>query len=101
MRKFLILVTLVVLLFSLTSVVYADAFDNANLLLEKTRGFLVTASTAFAIIGVACGAIMKKLSMGNEQKIQMGNKLISGSIIAWAVVNGLPLIFATIQPYIS
>ena len=49
-------------------------------------------STAAALVGVGTGAFLKKFSLGKPDRIETGNKLITNSIWAWVMINGLILI---------
>ena len=99
-KMYQILLTLFIV-YGATSFVYADAFSNATRFVSDVQGNLLGMTTALAGVGVITGAGMKKLSMGDEHKIRTGNKVMSTSIVGWAVANGVPLILTTIQPYLS
>jgi hypothetical protein len=40
-------------------------------------------------IGIAIGALMKKFSMGRQDRVEMGNKLIKDTFIAWGTINSV------------
>jgi len=80
--------------------VYADVFDAAKRLANDTAGTVITLSTPAALIGVGTGAFMKKFSMGDHQKVAMGNKVFWSSIISWGTINGINLILDTVRNYI-
>ena len=76
-----------------TNVAFAgDLFGNAGQLLNDVYGKFVAMSTAAAGVGVGTGVFMKKLSLGKQDKIELGNKVVKDSIIGWATLNALGLI---------
>ncbi|QIB69787.1 hypothetical protein Ami103574_10850 [Aminipila butyrica] len=101
--KIIILAVLLVIVGGTTTVfaASADAFAAGESFLGDTKSFIVKISTLVAIIGMGFGAIKIKTAGGNPQKIEMGFTAIKWSIFGWALVNGAPLIFATINKYIS
>ena len=70
----------------------AGIFSNIENLLDEAKDGILTISGIAVIIGVGTGAIMKKFSMGKQDKIEMGNKLMKDSIIAFAILNATPRI---------
>lgn len=56
-------------------------------------------STAAAGVGVGTGVFMKKLSMGKQDKIELGNKVTKDSIIGWATLNALGIILNFASTY--
>lgn len=77
----------------------ADLGDSANTLFHKAGAILNTIksgllkiSAAAVTIAVACGVFMKKFSMGKQDKIETGNKLIRDSIIGFVVLNSMTYI---------
>jgi hypothetical protein len=76
-----------------TNVTFAgDLFGNASQLLSDVYGKFVAMSTAAAGVGVGTGVFMKKLSLGKQDRIELGNKVVKDSIIGWATLNALGLI---------
>ena len=73
----------------------ADAntlFNKAGAILNTIKGGLLKISAAAVTIAVACGVFMKKFSMGKQDKIETGNKLIRDSIIGFVVLNSMTYI---------
>ena len=59
-----------------TNVAFAgDLFGNADKLLNDIYLKFVGMSTAAAGVGVGTGVFMKKLSLGKQDKIELGNKV--------------------------
>ena len=76
-----------------TNVAFAgDLFGNASQLLNDVYLKFVGMSTAAAGVGVGTGVFMKKLSLGKQDKIELGNKVTKDSIIGWATLNALGII---------
>lgn len=77
-------------------VIAAEDKDNILTSVESLLGSIEDAilkwSAVAVVIGVGVGAIMKKFSMGKQDKIEMGNKLMKDSIIAFVILNATPKI---------
>lgn len=78
-----------------------DIFAGINNLLNEVKGKILTFSTFAVVIGVGIGAFMKKFSMGKQDKIEMGSKLMKDSIIAFVIVNATPRIVNFITSYLG
>ena len=83
------------------AMVYASnpAFAALSRFMEDARTFIIGISIAGLIVGLGIGAFYKYLSNGDPQKIQTGNKIIIGSIVGFAVINGVSLIVQSIAVY--
>jgi len=87
-------------LFISTNAAYAgDLFGNADKLLNDIYLKFVGMSTAAAGVGVGTGVFMKKLSLGKQEKIEVGNKVIKDSIIGWITLNALEIILSFAANY--
>lgn len=53
---------------------------------EKIEGYILRLATPVAAVSVGVGALMKKFSFGDEEKIRTGKNLIRGSIISYIVI---------------
>ena len=71
--------------------------DEAENILNEVQGWIMRLSTFAVIIAVGSGVFIKKFSMGKQDKIELGNKLIRDSIIGFLVLNSMPIILKTIQ----
>lgn len=88
------------ILFVTASIAFAgDLMGNASQLLNDVYLKFVGMSTAAAGVGVGTGVFMKKLSMGKQDKIELGNKVTKDSIIGWATLNALGLILNFVSAY--
>jgi len=74
-----------------------DLFDRAGSILNTIKSGLLKISGAAVIIAVGCGVFMKKFSMGKQDKIETGNKLIRDSIVGFVVLNSMTYIVSYIQ----
>ena len=79
-------------------------FSQFSTLISDAQRMIIGVSTPAAGIGVGVGALMKKFAgmSGAEaqQKMTMGNKIITSSIVGWAAINGLTLILSTVRNYL-
>lgn len=97
-----IMIVVFILLLPLCNTVFAgDLMGNAQRLLNDVYGKFIAFSTAGAGIGVGTGVFMRKFSMGKQQQIELGGKIIKDSIIGWAVLNGLTLILTFLMSYLQ
>jgi len=69
-----------------------DLFAKAGTMINTVKSGLLAISVGAVTIAVACGVFMKKFSMGKQDKIEMGNKLIRDSIIGFVVLNSMTYI---------
>lgn len=53
---------------------------------EKIEGYILRLATPVAAVSVGVGALMRKFSFGDEEKIRTGKNLIRGSIISYVVI---------------
>ena len=72
--------------------------DGARMINELANTIRAV-STAAALVGVGTGAFLKKFSLGKPDRIETGNKLITNSIWAWVMINGLILILNFFASY--
>ena len=79
------------------NVTSGDFFKTAGKMLNTIKNGLLSISAAAVTIAVACGVFMKKFSMGKQDKIETGNKLIRDSIIGFVVLNSMTYITSYIM----
>ena len=53
---------------------------------EKIQGYILKLATPVAAVSVGVGALMRKFSFGDEEKIRTGKNLIRGSIVSYIVI---------------
>ena len=68
---------------------------------EKIKGYLVAIATPVAAVAIASGFLMQKFSLGDEEKIRNGKKLIKTSIISYTFILTLDLIISLIQTLVT
>ena len=52
-------------------------------------------------MAICSGALMRKFSFGDEEKIRTGKKLITGSLFSYAFILAADLILSAIQSLIN
>lgn len=68
---------------------------------EDIESWIIKISTPAAAVAVCTGALMRKFSFGDEEKIRTGKKLITGSLFSYAFILAIDLILSAIQSLIS
>ena len=53
---------------------------------EKIQGYILRLATPVAAVSVGVGALMRKFSFGDEEKIRTGRNLVRGSIVSYIVI---------------
>jgi len=64
---------------------------------EKIQGYILRLATPVAAVSVGVGALMRKFSFGDEEKIRTGKNLIRGSIVSYVVILLTDMILALIN----
>ncbi len=105
MKKFLIILILAIYLifsFYITSFAATPKLVNKlNDAFEDIEKWIIKISTPAAAVAVCTGALMRKFSFGDEEKIRTGKKLITGSLFSYAFILAIDLILSAIQSLIS
>jgi len=97
-----ILTTYIILIFS--SPVFAATpklVNKLNSAFEDIEGWIIKISTPAAAVAVCSGALMRKFSFGDEEKIRTGKKLITGSLFSYAFILAIDLVLSAIQSLIG
>ncbi len=68
---------------------------------EDIEGWIIKISTPAAAVAVCSGALMRKFSFGDEEKMRIGKKLITGSLFSYAFILAADLVLSAIQSLIS
>lgn len=68
---------------------------------EEIETWIIKISTPAAAVAICSGALMRKFSFGDEEKIRTGKKLITGSLFSYAFILAADLILSAIQSLIS
>lgn len=72
-----------------------------NSAFEDIETWIIKISTPAAAVAVCSGALMRKFSFGDEEKIRMGKKLITGSLFSYAFILAIDLVLSAIQSLIG
>ena len=92
------------LLFCLNCFSYAATpklVTKLNDAFKEIESWIIKIATPAAAVAVCSGALMRKFSFGDEEKIRTGKKLITGSLFSYAFILAIDLILSAIQSLIS
>ena len=105
MKKIIFNLILVILLLFIFSI---QAFASTPKLVIKVNDafkeieeWILKISTPAAAVAICSGALMRKFSFGDEEKIRTGKKLITGSLFSYAFILAADLILSAIQSLIN
>jgi hypothetical protein len=65
-----------------------DLITAGTSLVKSLTGKILGISSAAAVVGIGCGAFLKKFSLGKGDRIETGNKIMMNSIWGWVILNG-------------
>ncbi len=75
--------------------------NKLNSAFENIESWIIKISTPAAAVAVCTGALMRKFSFGDEEKIRTGKKLITGSLFSYAFILAIDLILSAIQSLVG
>lgn len=75
--------------------------NKLNDAFKDIESWIIKISTPAAAVAVCTGALMRKFSLGDEEKIRIGKKLITGSLFSYAFILAIDLILSAIQSLIG
>ena len=75
--------------------------NKLNSAFENIESWIIKISTHAAAVAVCSGALMRKFSFGDEEKIRTGKKLITGSLFSYAFILAIDLILSAIQSLVG
>ena len=105
MKKLLCIVVLATyLIFILSTTVFgatSKLVNKLNSAFEDIEGWIIKISTPAAAVAVCTGALMRKFSFGDEEKIRTGKRLITGSLFSYGFILDIDLILSAIQSLIG
>jgi uncharacterized BrkB/YihY/UPF0761 family membrane protein len=105
MKKILFIFTLTIFLILALSTFSFGAtpklVTKLNNAFQDIEGWIIKISTPAAAVAVCTGALMRKFSFGDEEKIRTGKKLINGSLFSYAFILAIDLILSAIQSLIT
>ena len=88
-KIFIIIILFIILFVSMSNCCFAvepKLISKLKSAFEKIEGYILKLATPVAAVSVGVGALMKKFSFGDEEKIRTGRNLIRGSIISYIVI---------------
>lgn len=104
LRKFILCGSMIFSIILFTNYVYCAAdptlVTKINSALKKIQGYLVKFATPAAGVAIASGVLMRKFSFGNEEKMNIGKKVIINAIIGYAIVLSIDLIIKFVDALI-
>lgn len=68
---------------------------------ERIKDYIIKLSTPVAAVAICSGALMKKFSFGDEEKIRTGRNLIKGSIFSYGLVLCTDMILSLIMTLVG
>lgn len=68
---------------------------------EKIESYIMKLATPIAAVAIGSGALMKKFSFGDEEKIRTGKKLIRGSIFSYGFVLCTDMILSLVSTLVK
>ena len=105
MKKFIFNFILIIFILSILSCQsYASTpklVNKVNDAFKEIEGWILKISTPAAAVAICSGALMRKFSFGDEEKIRTGKKLITGSLFSYAFILATDLILSAIQSLIN
>ena len=75
--------------------------NKINSAFENIESWIIKISTPAAAVAVCSGALMRKFSFGDEEKIRTGKKLIAGSLFSYAFILAIDLVLSAIQSLVG
>ena len=105
MKKFIFTLSLLFLFIIIFSTISFGAtpklVNKINDAFQDIKSWIIKISTPAAAVAVCTGALMRKFSFGDEEKIRTGKKLIKGSLFSYAFVLAINLILSAIKSLIT
>lgn len=80
---------------------YPKLVKNIVSAFEKVEKYIVAIATPAAAVSIGCGFLMQKFSLGDEERIRAGKKLIRTAFISYAFILSLDLVVSLIESLIS
>lgn len=68
---------------------------------EDIKSYIIAIATPIAAVAIGSGFLMQKFSLGDEERIRAGKKLIRTSIVSYAFILVLDLIISLIETLID
>ena len=98
---FILSIYIILILSSTVLAATPKLVNKLNSAFEDIEGWIIKISTPAAAVAVCSGALMRKFSFGDEEKIRTGKKLITGSLFSYAFILAIDLVLSAIQSLIG
>ena len=94
----------IILIFSLATISMCAGTPKLVSTIEKAfqniESWLIKLATPMAAVAVGSGLFMQKFSLGDEEKIRTGKKLVKTALISYVFILGIDLVLSAIQSLI-
>lgn len=105
MNKFLFTFSVFLLFFLLFSTTVFGAtpklVTKINDGFKDIEGWIIKIATPAAAVAVCTGALMRKFSFGDEEKIRTGKKIVRNTLFSYGFILAIDLILSAIKSLIS
>ena len=105
MKKLLLIITLTIYILLLLSINSFAAtpklITKLNDAFEDIESWILKIATPAAAFAVCTGALMRKFSFGDEERIRIAKKLIRGSLFSYGFILAINLILSAIKSLIE
>lgn len=109
MKKFIyntlfIFLLVLIIIFTLYTPSFAGYPKLINKLIsafENIKSYIIAIATPIAAVAIGTGFLMQKFSLGDEERIRTGKKLIRTSIISYTFILVLDLLIGLIETLIK
>ena len=103
-KIFIIFLLCLILIFTISTECFAadpTLISTLKGAFEKIESYILKLATPVAAIAVGTGALMKKFSFGDEEKIRTGKNLIKGSLFSYGFILCTDMILSLMNTLIS
>lgn len=101
--KFIIIFSLILINFSLINYSFAATpklISTLQKAFETIKSWLITLATPTAAVAVGAGLFMQKFSLGDEEKIRTGKKLVKTALFSYIFILAIDLVLSAIESLI-
>ena len=103
-KIYIIVIIFTIFFISLNNVCFAadpTLITKLKSAFERIEGYIIRLATPVAAVSIGVGALMRKFSFGDEEKIRTGKKLIRGSIVSYVIILLTDLILSLINTLVG
>lgn len=68
---------------------------------QEIQSWIMKIATPVAAVSVASGFLMQKFSLGDEEKIRTGKKLVRNSLISYAFILAIDLVLSAVKSLVG